>query len=270
LTIRGAFSRIFKRAYPAIDPDTRVLPAISLLKFHEIDTLPIRPNESTSKPQTITGYSVLAKFSALVEQRSLKAFLQRPCTEAAMELSSLGPNESLLRLFQAYRKSRFGYAMIEAGGSVGMVSLADTLELYETEQIASDLTVGDVASKIYEIPGERSLSEALAVMFARRIRRIFVDGGDAFVSDRSIIGQVFSSDIMNSILRGSRNVLQMSMNEMEKVRPERVDTQMSIRAAALRLKDKRDQCFVCEKGVITPWDLIMKPWIANALVERGS
>jgi hypothetical protein len=44
---------------------------------------------------------------------------------------------------------------------------------------------------------------------------------------------------------------------------------LSVKNGARKIAENSEECLVCEKGVITPWDLIMKPLALGALKIRN-
>lgn len=274
MRISAALPGVFKRAYPSLDPTTQMLSAISLLQFHEIDALPIS-FASGQKQRAVYGYTCLSRLLRL-DPSGFGPFLERQCEDASEPLVTVGGDELIESLFETFREERFGFAHVEDRTEIGgLVTLADVLELYETGGLETDLLVRDVASPIFTLPNATSLRDALLAMFSRRIRRLFMSGGVPwFISDRTIIGHVFSPAVIAVALRDSRNVLDMHISEIGTLRSKVIDPESSIRAASIMLREQRGQCLVCTKegglrtSVVTPWDLVMKPWIAGALTVR--
>ena len=58
--IGEALPQVFRRTYPIIEPTTQMLLALSLLRFHEIDALPIGIKASQKKRLAVFGYSCLS------------------------------------------------------------------------------------------------------------------------------------------------------------------------------------------------------------------
>lgn len=266
-TVQLAFPRIFKRAYPALDPSTPMLPAISLLRFHEIDALPITVMDSERGRRAIYGYSSLARLLRM-RPENFGRFLNEPCESASESLATVNATDRLRKLFKTFERTRFGFAWVETRDSPGgLVTLNDLLELYETGVIRTDLRVGDVASQMFSMPATTSLRDALSAMFSRRYRRVFLSGeGDrAFISDRTIIERIFSPAMLQSFTKESEDILQIPIADVSRLQPKIVSSKVTISAGAGELRGQTGRCLVCEKGVVTSWDLLMKPWISKAL-----
>src|SRR5271170_2370809 len=65
LKIRDALPQVFNRAYPVLDPKMPMLPAVSMLRFQQIDGLPLVVDVTTSRPRALHGYSLLKRLLAI-------------------------------------------------------------------------------------------------------------------------------------------------------------------------------------------------------------
>ncbi len=273
MRIKDALPGIFQKAYPVIDPKTEMLAAMSLLRFHEIDALPLAFDSAAKKERrqrAVFGFSSLARL-LLLKPSEFGAFLRRPCEAASEFLASVSAGRSLSSLLDVYARTRFGFARVEDNKSVGaLASLSDVIGLYEKGTISADLTVNDVASPILSTSEETTLRRALEVMFEKRCRRIFVSGEREFVSDRAIIGYVFSPATLNAIGQGAMDVLGTPISVVEKSAARNVESEAPLNEAARALRgEKAGQCLVFGEMVVTPWDVVMKPWKTKALKLRA-
>ena len=269
VAVQAAFPRIFKRAYPALDPNTPILPALSLLRFHEIDALPIASVTGVER-RAVFGFSGLSRLMTMGPKGFAK-FLKEPCESASDVLASVDAADSLARLLDTFWRTKFGFAWVDGRDDVGgLITLNDVLELYGTGGMQTKLRIADVASPIFSMPETSSLHEALKAMFSKRYRKLFLGGRSAFISDRTIIDYLFSPAVLKSISLDSQDVLETNIGEIGSIVPRKVSSNLSIKSGAQELRGKRGQCLVCHKGVVTPWDLIMKPWKSKELkIARG-
>ncbi len=260
MRIRDAFPDVFRRPYPALDPKTQMFPAISLLRFHEIDALPIA-SEAGEGQRAVFGLSSLARLSSL-KQGDFKDFLNRPCEEVSESLSSISADADLGELLDLFKKTKFGFARVdEKGETAGLVGLSDVLRLYEKGKIKTKLTAGDVASKVFALPGGTPLGRALQEMFEHRFRRVFVGPrSDSFISDRMIIAFVFDPRTLEKMSRGALKVLDTPIKDIPRMKARRVKASTRLAKAAAELRAERGQCLLSEVGLATPWDVVMKPW----------
>src|SRR5271169_6173116 len=207
-----------------------MLPAVSMLRFQQIDGLPLVVDVTAARPRALHGYSLLKRLLAL-GQGGFWKFIEKPCEDAAQSIGTVGADESIERLFDVFLKERFGFAWISDTERSGVpVSLADVLELYKTGTIESDLQVKDVASPIFALPGMTPLRQALLFMFSHRFRRVFLAAGGSFISDRSIISHIFSPAALHKLAGDPNSVLDMPIAEIEKSRPRRVPGRTTLKA----------------------------------------
>jgi CBS domain-containing protein len=269
MKVKDALPRIFQRAYPVLDPQTKMLSAMSLLRFQEIDALPLSFEPGERRQRAVFGSSSLARL-ILVRPEQLGSFLERPCTDASEPIATVRATQDLATLLETFAETRFGFARVEERTGVGaLASLTDVMELYETGAIATGLTVKDVGTPIFSMPGEASLRKALQEMFRKRFRRVFVSGSRRFISDREMIGHVFSPGVLGAILQkreGPKEVLEIPVSEVKRVTAKEVRPETPLKEAARALRsERRGQCLVFDHTVVTPWDVVMKPWVAGEL-----
>lgn len=265
LRIKEAFPELFRKANPAIDPKTEMLSALSLLKFHEIDALPLS-FDAEKKNRALTGFSSLARLMQL-DQKNLSRFLRQPCQNASEPFAKVSANRTVSVLLDKFLRTRFGFARVDDGKNVGtMVGLGDVLELYKVGAFKTVLTVDDVASPIFSMTPETTARRALKAMFDRGVRRVFVDGSKGFVSERSMIERLFSPRVLAAAAENpSEDLMGTPLSDFEIAEAEEVKQGTKLREAAGLLKQKRGKCLVVEEKVVTPWDVVMKPWKAKAL-----
>lgn len=265
LKIVDALPQIFKRAYPTIDPRTETLSALSLLRFHEIDALPVLP-DSRLKHRAVFGFSCLARLMQL-KPKQFTPFLEQPCESASEPIATVQASQALSSLLDAFARTRFGFARVEKRRDVGaLVGLPDVLGLFGDGKVSSRLSVKSVASPIFSISKDATLGKALQEMFGRRCRRLFIDGTSEFIWDRGIIGYIFSPESLSSAATGrSADILRTPVAELETSTAKEVSPKTSLRSAAGILLAERGRCLVFDENVVTPWDVVMKPWKARAL-----
>ncbi|MFI5421179.1 MAG: hypothetical protein ACHQ1H_09465, partial [Nitrososphaerales archaeon] len=78
MKIEEALPQIFTRTYPVLEPKTQMLLAVSLLRFHQIDALPIGFKRTQKKRLAVFGYSCLKKLLE-TDPDNLGKFLELPC-----------------------------------------------------------------------------------------------------------------------------------------------------------------------------------------------
>lgn len=267
MKIRDAIPNIFQKAYPVLDPKTPMLSALPLLRFQEIDALPLA-FDAVKTHRAIFGFTCLARLMQL-GKGEFTTFLKQPCEEASEPLTTIAAERSLGALLDAFARTRLGFARVEERRNTGaLVSLADILTLFGTGTISTELAVRDVASRIFDESSQTTIKKTLDEMFSRRFRRVFIKETKKFVWDRGIIDQVFSPAILGSAAREPREILGRPISELQTTTAQEVDPDMDLRDAARALAARPGQCLVFDGMLVTPWDVVMKPWKSKALDIR--
>ena len=267
MQIGEALPQVFRRTYPVLEPATQMLLAVSLLRFHQIDALPIGFGRREKKKHAVFGYSCLSKLLE-TQPQDYGNFLRLPCEKASLELSTVDDEDSIESLLRVFSKTKFGFAWVESERLGGFASLRDLLELYGQGMIDTDMKAGDVASPIFSLPKDTGLRSVIKEMFDHRFRRIFVSGEKGLVTDRRIISFIFSTSRLKESSKKPESLLSATLGDVEKMEPVPVRAALSLPKAALSMKDASEDCLVCEKGVITPWDLLMKPLAQKRLIIK--
>jgi hypothetical protein len=102
-------------------------------------------------------------------------------------------------------------------------------------------------------------------MFNHRFRRIFISGEKYLVTDRRIISYIFSSTRLSETTKNPESLLDARLGDLDKMEPIPITGKTKIKKAAASMKEAVEECLICEKGVVTPWDLVMKPILSNKL-----
>ena len=147
--------------------------------------------------------------------------------------------------------------------------MSDLLELYQSGLIETELRAEEVASPIFSMSIDSPLKDVLNEMLSRRVRRVFVSPeNEVVVTDRDVINYIFSTSRLASVSKSPESLLDAELGDLSSVKPLRVSNNTIVREAALLTNGLADSCLVCDKGVLTPWDLVMKPLINGELMIR--
>lgn len=261
-----AIPEVFSRTYTTLDPSTHMLVALSLLKFENVDAIPIGVVGSPGKKRVVSGYSCLSEIH--LNQGNVARLLTKPCENFSVVMKTIEAESDIKDLLRIIGRTGFGCVCIERNSGqemCGMVSLRDLLGLYHKSNFYSNLSVGDVASSpVFSLPKNATLKFALGEMLKRGIRRIFIAGTDKSVSDRSFINHVFSLARLQ-VSGESLDPLETEIGEIESSLPNKVSSETSIKEAAEHMIRTAEGCLVCDRGVVTPWDLLIKPWKSGKL-----
>ncbi len=255
-----------------LEPSTHMLVALSLLRFQNLDALPVGFRKTRSQKIAVSGYSCLSEVLAL-GPGDYGEFLNEPCEAFSVKLSVVDAEADLEDLLRVVDKTGFGFVCLdgkdkhEVGAFVG---LSDLVGLYQKGLVKSDLTIGDVSSSpIFSLPQNTSLKRALGEMIEHGMRRVLIEGTSSVVTDRSIINHIFSVSKLSQASDSSYDLLGTTLAEIETSQAGSVSSTAKLSEAAELMLQTRDHCLISEKGIVTPWDLIIKPWEQKALKISG-
>ncbi|MCL5067238.1 MAG: CBS domain-containing protein [Thaumarchaeota archaeon] len=259
---------------------TAVLVAGTLLDTPRRDVLPIVKSAKdkntigylSRQPNTclaFSGYSLIAKLLETDPKDHYK-FLFQPCESASMVVHPISEGRANLSgLLDSFAKSRFGWAMVGRGSvdARAVVTLADLMPLYGSGILLSDLAVEEVATrKIFSLPRNTKLKEALHEMMRRRVRRVFLTGEESFVSGREILEYIFSPQWLSEVRESPKMMLEAKLEDVEQVKPVRVDGKATIKETSkLFMPENGSWRASCDAGIVTSWDLVVKPWKTGRL-----
>jgi CBS domain-containing protein len=272
-----AFPQIFSRSSPAVEKDSPTIYAASMIRFHPVDAAillmddGLQPFRVGRKGMFLGGYAILGNLMKQ-DPENYYRFLFEPCKKSAVPVEELNIKRSLKDLLDLFAESRFGFTIVTDPPLYAMLSLSDVLQLYQSGAIDSGLVAKDVAQKPVFTSGATTIRDALSVMFRRRIRRLFIEEsilgrgrGSAFVSDREVISFIFSPRSLEESRESPESMLDAKMGEVGPIDAEQVDDDSPLSEVAKYLTRSQGNCVVCTKGLISPWDVVMKPYLGGRL-----
>jgi CBS domain-containing protein len=273
LTLDRDFPIVKARRVPTIKATTPTLDAISMLLASKLEALPIvSAKDSTTKDTTrakaISGYSLISKLT--FESDRLGSILEEPCENSALTVGVVSLlRDDLISLLQVFEATTFGYAAADTSQSNqdrgSLIFIYDLLDLYMTGRLSSDLSVGDVASSpIFSVKRTSTLREILREMLVRKFRRALVKGTEnEIITDRKILEFLFAGRNITpgpSFDAGSLEIALDNTAEMiEPVLASKVSSHENLGRVAQLMMESRNWFVVSPSGLVTPWDLIVKP-----------
>lgn len=268
-SVDSVFPRILDRRYAVVRPNFPLITVLYLLKLQELAAVPLT-SDNRNESRAVFGFSCLEQMVKMGPER-FASFLQEPCERAANQLNFLTTDRDLGDLLDSFSTRRTGFVVVRAPDSNGrrsLVTLADVLKLYANRTIRTDLMTQDVASSIFPMPGSASVREALQAMLDHHYRRVFVSEDGCYISDRTIMDHILDPWALAELQEDPRqDSLATPIDELWSVSPIPVGHRVNLRDAAMKLREHRGGCLVTQGGkVITPWDLVMKPWLSGELV----
>jgi CBS domain-containing protein len=267
LRLGTAFPSILRRTFPVVKPDFPLITVMYLLQIQDLPAVPL--TSDGPEMRAVFGFSALERLVKMGQKR-FASFVQGPCRNASEPLDSFALDQDLRDVLESFRSRGIASAAVRGDGSYQrptMVALTDILKLYDRGLIKTDLVVEGVSSPIFSMPGDTPIREALLTMFKRNYRRIFVGEEGCYISDKSIIDYVLSPMGIDSILyEPKKDPLSTPIGKLWSIAPAEVGRGMSLHEATVTLQERRAGCLMVESGVVTPWDLVMKPWLTGKLV----
>ena len=271
-TLEEAFPRIFSRSSPSIENSSFLFIAASLLRFHIIEAAMVvvdgrRPMLVDGKVAFISGYPILTMLQKTEPEEVYKSLFE-PSAKYTIVVKPMKPGDSLRDLLLVFQESKFGFTTVTEGEMYAMVGLSDVLGLYKQGMLGTDLTARDVASKLVSVEPGTKVKDALNVMLEHRIRRVFIKGTNKFVSDREIVSHIFSPRQLEEIKRAPSSTLEGSVLDVGPAEATMIEGDTSLKDAASLVVQSQGGALTCDEGVVSPWDMVMKPFAAGHLNVR--
>ena len=264
-----AVPSLFTRSYPIAQKDSPTVVAGSMLRYHPIEAAMIlvegaQPLRFDTKHMFLSGYSILSNLSRKPPAEYYD-FLFEPCVRNSVLIDSLDRGAGFGELLGLFSRTRLGFTTITDGRMFALVGMSDVLTLYQRGVIGSDMKAGDVASPVFSAERNVPLTKLLAFMLERRIRRVFLDRSDAYVSDRELVSYIFSPSRLEETRASPGALLQGSAIEVGPVEAEAFGNDLPLEEAAGLVLRSQGSAILCKNGVVSPWDIVMKPYLAGRM-----
>jgi len=267
--IREVFPGAFSRATPIVHEQQPLLFGASLLRFHPIEAALVLTetfDHSNAGPREkfLSGYTILR---GLVKRRPGESYewLFEPCGRNAISIRTLSSVDRMGTLLNLFQQTRFGFTVITENHLKAMIGMSDVLRLYGEGAVATDLTAKEVASPAITVDAGTTLKAALGIMFERRVRKLVIKGRKGLVSDREIISYIFSPRKLKETRESPSSLARTRIGEAAQVEVDEVPGDKPLREVATDLLGANGNTVMCNGGVVTPWDVVIKPWAAGRL-----
>ena len=275
MKLKEAFPELFRRPVPVVAQGTTILVAGTLLDTPRRDVLPIvrssdkMLNFVSNDSKHLIAFAGQTILSKLVERnpRDHYMFLFEPIESASLQVLPIPTDEEITSLFRSFIRTKFGWSIIEDSGTYAVVTLAELIPLYGKGILETSLCARDVASPVFSLPQDTKLSKALQEMIHRSVRRVFLSDTNRFVSDREILSYIFSPARLAVVRNFPQKMLEATLDDVGSVEAVNVDGSATLREASELFRPLSGAwCLACREGVITPWDLVVKPWKMGQLI----
>jgi len=272
---------VFKRPLQKVEAGTSIFVAGTLLDVPRRDIFVITSVRGTnvrllSRNRTLVAFGGYGLLGALLrtDPKDYYKFLFERIERVSLPIRCVDADSALSRVFEVMSETELGWLLVREDERYAIVSLADLLPLYAKNILATDLHLGDVAtSPVISMAAGTRLDDALRELLKRRIRRVFLSRTSRFVSDREILEHIFSPERLKVVRESPKKMLQSRLAEVGQASATRATADLQVTRVA-RTFDATSgaHCFITGKGLVTPWDLVMKPWNMGRLniAEAGN
>lgn len=217
-------------------------------------------------PRPMGGYSILTK---MLEKGNPYGFLLFRNVGSLLGGSQipLTSGDSLGTLLERFHETKFGHSVVVFARGPVILGLSNLIDLYQSGRLETSLTCQEVASPI--LPGiarTSTVEEAAAAMVKNRVRRLLIEGDEnSMITDRTLINLLFSRESLDWILDHGGAVPPVQVSQLSPVRLVEVKGGTRIPEAARRFDPRGGEALRCSGGIVTPWDLVMKPFGTDRL-----
>jgi predicted transcriptional regulator len=255
-----------RRRLVKVQASASVVDAMALMRKNNFEQLIIDPIDH-ERPLVFSGYSVISKLLD-TSPSDYAGFLKSPCLLYCLSSGTIGKDSDLPSLLHVFESTTFGYSMVhdETNHICSKVSVADLLPLYGEGLLSSDLAIDDVASApVFSMSIGSKIVSCMREMESRKFRRVRIASGVSVVSDKEILSYLFNENRLESVSRAPQHLLDGTLEDLDAVHGEWIDGKENISKAASYMSDYRHQFLLTDRGIVTPWDLIIKPWRLGSL-----
>jgi len=246
-----------------IPGNSPLISAINQLRENRFVPLLVElPSQDPSKPRVISGFSIISKLAELPSS-SFAAYLKSPVSESTLAIGSIDEQHDIISLFHVFETTSLGFAEVRKDNrpTQMILSLRSFLSLYESGVFSSSLTLGEVASApVFSLSRGTKFDQTLREMLRRKFRRVQIAGTRAIVSDGEVLAYLFNEDRLKKVAKSPERLLDGTLEEIEGREASWLESSRKLRDAAKDLLNKDHETVLTDRGLITPWDLTLKPW----------
>lgn len=235
--------------------------ALEEMRKNDYEALVIEPVDD-ERPLVFSGYSIISR---LLEKKPSEygRFSQSPCLVYCLSAGTTGSDSDLQSLFHVFESTTFGYALVhdECGKIFTILSLNELLPLFHIGLLSTDLHVADVASKpTFSMSRGSKIIDCLHEMESRKFRKVKIANGPLVVSDKLILDYLFNDNRLKRISKTPQRFLDGTLEDLDLGQVDWIDGKSSITEAAWLMNRAPRKFLLSDGGILTPWDLIIKPW----------
>ncbi len=240
----------------------------ALAKMHEdhYEVLLIDPVDN-ERPLVFSGYSVVSKLVHM-KPSEYGAFLKSPCLLYCLSAGTVDKESDIISLLYVFESTTFGFSMIhdDADKIIAKITVKNLLPLFQEGLVSSNLNVEDVASRpMFSMSKGSKIVDCLHEMVSRKFRKVKIAGTSSVISDMEIFSHLFDEKRLQRISKTPQHLLNDTLEDLEPAQGPWIDGKKKLPEAAKILANSGDGFILSDEGIITPSDLIIKPWRLGAL-----
>lgn len=255
-----------------VAPGSEVIEAIKTMQSNNFQELLVSSTEVGGRPLILSSYSIISKLLS-VTPLGYDDFLHSACVESALSVGTITDQSDLISLLHVFESSSFSFAIVHDSQNklCGKLSIKNLLNLYGLGFLSSNLRISDVQSEpVFSMSRGTKIVDCLRELEIRKIRKVQLVGTGSVISDKQLLSHIFNERRMVRISKSPQHLLDDTLEDLESVQTTRIDGHKSISEAAMTLIEKGADSFLTERGIVTPWDLIIKPWRMGELRVESS
>ncbi|MCL4517975.1 MAG: CBS domain-containing protein [Thaumarchaeota archaeon] len=266
MLVSQAFPKIFSRSTPLLDGKATILEASRILAALQVSAVLALDDKATGEDmryKALTGFYVLSKI--LTNKEDFSKYLATHCAELARPIKIVKENESLSHVIGVIDESRIGVVLVSGNNNTSNVlttlELRDFVRLYRDGKNLppTNLKLGDLASSpVISLKCETTLEDLLNTMLRYRVRKIFLPETKSVISDRDVLSYMTSPGGIEQVNKSLDSILKTPAKDLPSTRPPFVDSRMSIGEAASLMNPDTGDCLICDRGLVTFWDIVVK------------
>lgn len=237
---------------PIVDVNERLESFASILAFHlESFSDSIVVKENSKLTGFLAGYETL---KGLQKNPTYSYFQNTTAGELQNQKLIIVNKDSLLKdLADGMNEIKRAYAILYTDGTnYSVLSARKFLEI--GANLTTDFTLADMPKKkLVTFSKDETVQDIITKMFDNQTRRLFLEGTNSFLTDRTILEKVVNELDM---LKGVDNFLSMNAEIFRLMTAEKTILDLTIPTACRTIYNMVYPCLLTKDNIITPWDIV--------------
>jgi predicted transcriptional regulator len=255
--------KTYPTGYYTLNEDSPLILSMVYLCLYQIHAVTL-VDEKSNPTGFITGYNV---FNILYtyRERVWEALYKIKVKDVKWDLLYVDFNETVINLIKKLHKEAWLYACVmHEGKSLGTIGYLNLLKFLLNFKELENVNAPYTPNIIYTYPSSK-LIEVIYTMLSKRVRRLLVMDINKIISDRSIIRTLFSEYYVQYLRDKPSEILYAPIEEFPSFFEnfKFVENEVNLYKAMNLCLESESNCLIIEdfKGIITPWDLAIKPFV---------